>query len=58
MQDFLALMIPGELQKGSLARMDPEALQESLRNSTLTPVNRHPSFSSQFSTCCDGEFNL
>lgn len=58
MQDFLALMIPGELQKGSPAGMDPEALQESLRNSTLTPVNRHPSFSSQFSTCCDGEFNL
>lgn len=60
MYSFLQLMVPG-IDRDHIDRVISDA-KDSTRIATpsrsLQPLNRHPGIGSQFSSCCNGGFNL
>ena len=59
MYSFLELMVPGaERQKIEDILSDPENKTGPAYGKSLAPVNHHPNIGNQYSTCCNGGFNL
>ena len=61
MQNFLELIVPGSNDgrfRGNLSELELKSLENLTSKSPAAPVNRHPSFSNQFSTCCNDGFDL
>lgn len=61
MQEFLELVVPGSSDgrfRGNLSGLELKTLENTSGKSPAVPVNHHPSFGNQFSTCCNDSFDL
>ena len=59
MYAFLELMVPG-MERGRIDEIiaNPQIKPEAVYGKSLGSLNHHPNIGNQFSTCCNGTFNL